>query len=202
MDRKAFYKLSSGVYILGSGNAGCVINTLTQVASNPAMVIVSVNKENYTHDVIKKNKYFNATSVTENVDMHVIRTFGFSSSKDKNKYNSLNVSKDGHGSLYLVDNMAAMFECEVINDIDLGSHTLFIGKVIDSKVLSDEAVMTYDYYQRVKKGITPPKAPSFKEEEKTGYRCTICGYVYEGDELPEDFICPICGAPYSVFKKI
>lgn len=202
MNKKAFYKLSSGVYILGSNGSGCVINTLTEVANNPATVIVSVNKENYTHDVIKKNKYFNVSPVTENINMDIIRTFGFSSSKDKNKYEGLNFEKDNHDSLYLTEGVAALFECEVINEIDLGSHTLFIGHVLDCKVLSEKPVMTYEFYQTVKKGLTPPKAPSFKKEKKKGYQCSICGYIYEGEELPSDFICPICGAPHSVFKEV
>lgn len=199
MDTKAFYKISNGVYILGSQKAGCVINTFMQVASEPKTVIVSVNKENYTHKIIEKEKYFNVTPVTENIDMDVIRRFGFSSSKDVNKYEGLDFEKDNHGTLYLTKNTAAMFECEVINKIDLNTHTLFIAKVLDCKVLSNEKIMTYEYYQTVKKGLTPPKAPSYKEEAK-GYVCPICGYVH--DEKPEpDFICPICGAPGSIFKN-
>ena len=199
MDKKAFYKVSYGVYILGSKNSGCVINTFSQVASEPSLVTISVNKENYTHEVIKKEKYFNVTPVTEKIDMNIVKTFGFTSSKDKNKYEGLSADTDSHGSLYLKDNVAALFECEVINEVDLGTHTLFIAQVVNSKVLSDEKVMTYEYYQTVKNGLTPPKAPSYKEETG-GYVCMVCGYVHEG-ELPEGFVCPICGAPASVFKK-
>lgn len=201
MNKKALYKLSYGVYIVGSGESGCVINTLNQIAS-PNIVSISVNKENYTNKVIKKTKYFNVTVVTEDTDMDVIRKFGFTSSKDHNKFNDFKTAKDSHDNVYLSENMAALLECEVINEVDLGSHTLFIAKVVNSTVLSDKAVMTYEYYHKVKKGITPPKAPSYIEEKKPGYKCMICGYIYEGEELPEDFVCPICGAPASAFKKI
>jgi len=198
MDTKAFYKISNGVYILGCKEAGCVINTFMQVASSPKTVIISVNKENYTHEIIKKEKYFNVTPVTENIDMDIIRKFGFSSSKDVNKYEGLDTNKDSKESLYLTKNTSALFECEVKEEIDLNTHTLFIAEVLDSKVLSSDKVMTYEYYQTVKKGLTPPKAPSYKETK--GYVCPICGYVH--DEKPEpDFICPICGAPGSIFKN-
>lgn len=199
MDKKAFYKISSGVYILGSKQSGCIINTFIQVASDPKTVVISVNKDNYTHGIISKEKCFNVTPVTENIDMNIIRKFGFSSSKDINKYEGLDINKDSHESYYVTKNTASVFECEVINEIDLNTHTLFIAKVIYSKVLSDENVMTYEYYQTVKKGLTPPKAPSYKEESK-GYVCPICGYVH--DEKPEKgFICPICGAPGTIFKN-
>ena len=97
--------------------------------------------------------------------------------------------------------MAALIECEVINEIDLDTHTVFIAKILNTKKLSDEEVMTYDYYHKIKNGITPPKAPTY-ERPKKGYKCKICGFVYEGESLPEDFVCPICGAPASAFEKI
>jgi len=198
MDTKAFYKISCGVYILGSKNSGCIINTFMQVASNPKTIIISVNKDNYTHEIIRKEKHFNVTPLTENIDMDIIRKFGFSSSKDINKYEGLEIEKDSSGFSYLTKNTASLFECEVISEIDLNTHTLFVANVLDSKVLSNEKIMTYEYYQTVKKGLTPPKAPSYKEVK--GYVCPICGYIH--NEKPEDgFICPICGAPGSIFKS-
>lgn len=199
MDNKGLRKLSYGVYIINTIDSGCIVNTLTQVTSDK--VIVAINKENYTNQMIKKHKKFNATVLTQKTDMEVIQTFGFTSSKDNDKYQKFQIEKDSNNIPYIKENMASLIECEVVNEIDLDTHTIFIAKVINTKLLSDEEVMTYDYYHKVKNGATPPKAPTYAKPQK-GYRCKICGYVYEGENLPEDFVCPICGAPASVFEKI
>ncbi len=199
MNKEGLRKLTYGVYIINTKDSGCVVNTLTQVTNDN--VIVAINKENYTNTMLKKYKKFNATVLTQNTDMKAIQTFGFTSSKDTDKYVDFKTERDSNGIPYLKDYMAALIECEVENEIDLDTHTIFIAKVINTKKLSDEEVMTYDYYHKVKKGVTPPKAPTY-EKAKKGYRCPICGYVYEGDTLPDDFVCPICGAPASVFEKI
>ena len=199
MNKEGLRKLTYGVYIINTTNSGCIVNTLTQVTSD--RVIVAINKENYTNQMIKKHKKFNATVLTQNTDMKVIQTFGFTSSKDTDKYENVNTEIDNSGIKYIKDHMASLIECEIENEIDLDTHTIFIAKVINTKNLSDEEVMTYDYYHKVKNGVTPPKAPTY-EKSKIGYRCPICGYVYEGDTLPDDYICPICGAPASIFEKI
>lgn len=199
MNKEGLRKLTYGVYIINTTNSGCIVNTLTQVTSD--RVIVAINKENYTNQMIKKHKKFNATVLTQNTDMKVIQTFGFTSSKDTDKYENFNTEIDNSGIKYLKDHIAAIIECEIENEIDLDTHTIFIAKVINTKNLSDEEVMTYDYYHKEKNGVTPPKASTY-EKSKIGYRCPICGYVYEGDTLPDDYICPICGAPASIFEKI
>lgn len=199
MNKEGLTKLTYGVYIINTKDSGCIVNTLTQVTNDK--VIVAINKENYTNQMLKKYKKFNATVLTQKTYMKVIQTFGFTSSKETDKYVNFSTEIDNNGIPYLNENMAAIIECEVINEIDLDTHTIFIAKVIDTKKLSDEEVMTYDYYHKVKNGVTPPKAPTYQKITK-GYRCPICGYVYEGDTLPDDFICPICGAPASVFEKI
>ena len=199
MNKEGLRSLTYGVYIINTVNSGCVVNTLTQVTSDK--VIVAINKENYTNQMLKKHKKFNATVLTQNTKSEVIQTFGFTSSKDNDKYSKFNTETDSNNIPYISENMAALLECEVINEIDLDTHTVFMAKVTNTKKLSSEAVMTYDYYHKVKNGVTPPKAPTY-EKPKKGFRCTICGYVYEGETLPENFVCPICGATASVFEKI
>ena len=199
MNKEGLKKLSYGIYIINTKNSGCIVNTLTQVTNDK--VIIAINKENYTNKMLKKNKIFNATVLTVNTDMEIIQTFGFTSSKENDKYKNFQIEKDTNNISYIKENMAALIECEVINEIDLDTHTVFIAKILNTKKLSDEEVMTYDYYHKVKNGITPPKAPTY-EKPKKGYRCKICGYVYEGETLPEDFVCPICGAPATAFEKI
>ena len=199
MNKEGLKKLSYGIYIINTKNSGCIVNTLTQVTNDK--VIIAINKENYTNKMLKKNKIFNATVLTVNTDMEIIQTFGFTSSKENDKYKNFQIEKDTNNIPYIKENMAALIECEVINEIDLDTHAVFIAKILNTKKLSDEEVMTYDYYHKVKNGITPPKAPTY-EKPKKGYRCKICGYVYEGETLPEDFVCPICGAPATAFEKI
>ncbi len=199
MNKEGLKKLSYGIYIINTKNSGCVVNTLTQVTNDK--VIVAINKENYTNKMLKENKIFNATVLTTNTNMEIIQTFGFTSSKENDKYKNFQIEKDTNNISYIKENMAALIECEVINEIDLDTHTIFIAKILNTKNLSNEEVMTYDYYHKVKNGITPPKAPTY-EKPKKGYRCKICGYVYEGETLSEDFVCPICGAPASAFEKI
>ena len=199
MNKEGLKKLSYGIYIINTKNSGCVVNTLTQVTNDK--VIVAINKENYTNKMLKENKIFNATVLTTNTNMEIIQTFGFTSSKENDKYKNFQIEKDTNNIPYIKENMAALIECEVINEIDLDTHTIFIAKILNTKNLPNEEVMTYDYYHKIKNGITPPKAPTY-EKPKKGYKCKICGFVYEGESLPEDFVCPICGAPASAFEKI
>ena len=199
MNKEGLKKLSYGIYIINTVNSGCVVNTLTQITNDK--VIVSINKDNYTNQMIKKYKKFNATVLTQNTESAVIKTFGFTSSKNNDKYKNFKTELDSNNIPYIKDNMAALIECKVLDEIDFDTHTLFIAAVTNTQILSDDAVMTYDYYHTVKNGLTPPAAPTY-EKGKKGYQCSICGYIYEGETLPEYFICPICGAPASVFKKI
>ena len=199
MNKEGLKKLSYGIYIINTKNSGCVVNTLTQVTNDK--VIVAINKENYTNKMLKENKIFNATVLTTNTNMEIIQTFGFTSSKENDKYKNFQIEKDTNNIPYIKENMAALIECEVINEIDLDTHTIFIAKILNTKNLSNEEVMTYDYYHKIKNGITPPKAPTY-ERPKKGYKCKMCGFVYEGESLPEDFVCPICGAPATAFEKI
>ncbi len=208
LDIKAFYKLSYGVYVLFAGDetqrSGCIVNTVCQVAAQPATLSVAVNKQNFTADCIQRTGCFAAVTLTEAVPMEYISRFGFASGRERDKFASLQVVTDGNGSPYAADYGAAVFSCRVKQQMDLGTHWLFIGEVTDAQVLpSQSGPMTYAYYHAVKKGTTPPNAPSYKEEAgQKGWRCTVCNYVYEGEELPEGFKCPICGQPASAFERI
>ena len=214
MDNKAFFKMSYGLYIVSSAfegkDAGCVINTATQVTSEPKRMMVAVNKENYTTEIIEKSGLFTVVAFTEEADMELIGKFGFNSSKDTDKFSQFKYETDENGVKYISEKTAAIFSCRVVNKLDVGTHYLFIGDVTNAEVLSSDEPMTYTYYHKVKKGLTPPKASSYMAEQmpteetskKTIWKCSICGYEYEGEELPEGYVCPICGQPASVFVKL
>ena len=207
VESNAFYKLSYGLYVISSAfegkDSGCVVNTLQQVTSKPERLSVAVNKQNYTAQIIGASGVFTASVLVRQAEMELIRGFGFRSSKDVNKFNEYRCRRDSNGVLYLTEQTAARFSCTVEQTVDVGTHIIFIGAVTEGECLSDEDVMTYAYYHSVKNGMTPPNAPSYREvSQSMGWRCTICGYVYEGDVLPADFECPVCGAPAAVFEKI
>ena len=207
MDSIAFRKLSYGLYIVTSAfegkDAGCVVNTLSQVTSSPAKVSVAINKNNFTEKIIEKSGIFTAVVLSQETSMDTIGIFGFQSSENNNKFESVSFEIDENKIKYPTDKICAKFSCKVLNQVDLGTHVMFIGEVIDAEVISNEEPMTYSYYHQVKNGTTPKKASSYQEQtEKHGWRCSICGYLYEGEVLPQDYICPICGAPAAVFEKI
>lgn len=205
MDTKAFFNMSYGLYIvsttLGGKNYGCVINTMAQVTSKPAQISIAVNKDNATTKAILEIKVFSGVILSENIPMDVISTFGFRSSVEIDKFEGLKYEKDENAVPYLTENISSQFSCKVVNTMDVGTHMLIVGEVVDCKVITTETPMTYNYYHKVKKGTTPPKASSYQEEKKSGYTCSICGYVYEGDVLPDDYICPICKQEAKVFVK-
>lgn len=220
MDTKAFFKMSYGLYIVSTHyegkDYGCIVNTLTQVTSTPAQMSVTINKENCTADIINKSGYFTATPLTIDAPMTLIGTFGFKTSLTCNKFEGLEFARDDNQIAYVTQNTNAVFSMKVNNTVDVGTHNIYVGEVLDAKTLSDAESMTYAYYHTVKKGKTPPKASSYiaKEtaptaqaevappKEKVQYVCSVCGYIYDGDPLPEDFICPVCGQPASVFERI
>ena len=166
----------------------------------------SNNKENDTTDTILKSNVFHVTALASNVDMNVIATFGFQSSKEIDKFQSFETKYDTLDNPYIEEGMNASFACKVVHTLDVGSHIIIVGEVVESESLSQENSMTYAYYHDVKKGTSPKNAPTYQEEiktdKKTKWRCKICGYIYEGEELPADFICPICGQPASMFEKV
>lgn len=210
MDTKAFFKLSYGLYVVttrdGENQSGCVANTMTQVTSDPAQVCITLNKNNYTTDLIQKSGVLNVSVLTEEVPMETIRHFGFQSGRNVHKFadvEAIPCSQDIHGVYYLTRYSAASFACQVKQRIDVGTHVMFVCEVKDARTLSASPVLTYANYHLLKKGTTPKNAPSYIEEkQKKGWRCDVCGYIYEGETLPEDFVCPVCKVDRSHFQKI
>ncbi len=220
VDRKAFRNLSYGIYIItaqgASGRAGCVVNTFNQVTSSPAQVSVAINKENATTAVVLESGMFEASVLAQDAPMELIGRFGFHSSADTDKFADTHVEVDEAGVPYVAEHAAAHFCAKVVATVDLGTHILFVGEVLEASVLSPEEPMTYAYYHQVKGGKTPPKASSYEGAEepaapvadsadaapKYAWRCTICGHIEYADELPDDFTCPICGVGKELFERI
>ena len=200
MDMSAMFKISYGLFVLSAKNSskqnGCIVNTVMQVTSTPNRIVVAVNKNNFTHDMIVASKEFNVSMLSTSVPFEVFKHFGFQSGKDVNKFENFNHKIAGNGIAYLDKNTTAYLSAKVVSITDLGTHSLFLADVTDAVKLSDEDSVTYDYYQ---KNIKPKPASKHK---KTVWRCKICGYEYEGEELPTDFICPLCKHPASDFEKI
>ena len=205
MDKKAMYKLTYGLFVLtanenGKDN-GCIINTAIQAAGDPNQVSISVSKQNYTHDMIVRTGKFTVSSITEKADFSLFKRFGFQSGKDTDKFQGFDGWMRGiNGVTYITESTNAYISVKVEKSVDLGSHTLFIGKVTDMEVLSDDKSVTYEFYQS---NIKPkPEKVGNTPKGETVWRCIICGYEYVGEELPEDFICPWCKHPASDFEKI
>lgn len=203
MDKKALYNLSYGLFVLtakeGIKDNGCIINTAIQSASMPQTITISVNKANYTHDMIMKTKKFNLSILSLDASFDIFKQYGFQSGRDTNKLLSYGDWKRSVNDLaYITKGTNGYISCYVTNVVDLGSHTMFIAEITDMNVLSDVPSMTYQYYMNF---VKPKPEKIVTKEGKTVWVCKICGYVYEGEELPEDYICPLCKHPSSDFEK-
>lgn len=200
MDKKAMYHLTYGLFILtakeGDKDNGCIVNTVSQVTTEPNRIVVAVNKKNYTHDMIVRTGVFNVSILTEQSKFDTYKHWGFQSGADVDKTEAITYSRAENGVIYIAEETNAYLSAKVVSATDLGTHTLFLADVTDGSVLSEGASVTYSYYQNNIKS-----APAATEKKK-GYICTVCGYIYEGDVLPEDFVCPWCKHPASDFKKI
>ena len=199
-NQAAMFQLSYGLFVLsakdGQKDNGCIVNTVQQVTTSPNRILVAVNKGNYTHDMIMKTGEFNASILSEDADFEIFKHFGFQSGRDVNKMEGLeDFERAENGIIYLTKGANAYISAKVVQTTDLGSHTLFLADVTDGDVLNDVPSVTYAYYH---KNIKPQP----QETKKTGWRCKICGYIYEGEELPADFICPICKHGAEDFEKI
>ena len=205
MDKKAMYRLSYGLFVLTAREAekdnGCIINTAIQAASEPNQLSICVNKANHTHDMILRTGKFTVSILSQKAEFELFRHFGFQSGRDVNKFEAFDKCERGtNGLYYITEGTNAYISVTVKKTEDLGSHTMFIGEITDMEVLSDIPSVTYEYYQS---HIKPAPQPTVKAEEgMTVWRCRICGYEYEGEELPEDFICPICKHPASDFERV
>ena len=205
MDAKTMYKLSYGLYVItafrdGKDN-GCITNTAVQVTSEPNRISVTINKQNYTHDMIVDTGIFTISILSVASDFDLFKRFGFQSGRDVNKFEGFtDCRKADNGTMIITKGTNGYISGKVIDSIDLGTHTMFIADVTAMENLSGAASCTYAYYQD---NIKPkPVAVGKTEDGQTIWRCTICGYEYVGEELPEDFICPICKHPASDFEKV
>lgn len=205
MDQKAMYKLTYGLFVLTASqdgkNNGCIINTAGQVTSEPNRISIAVNKANFTHDMVLATGRFTVSVISEAADFELFKRFGFQSGRTVDKFEGFTgFSKGENGIPYIIDGTNGYISAEVEQSVDIGSHTLFIARVTDMETLSDLPSATYGYYQS---NIKPkPENTGKTRDGKTIWRCRICGYEYVGEELPEDFICPICKHPASDFEKV
>ena len=206
MNNEVLKDLSYGVYVVSTMNdnkpTGCIANSIMQVSYDT--IAVSINHQNYTHQCMEKCGKFAISILGENVNDDVIPVFGFETGK--------NVDKFAHIKYEITDDVAVLKDaigyivCEIIDKMETETHTIFLGRIIDGDILQGDTPMTYAYYHKVKKGSSPKTAPTYIEEKvnsKLCYRCTICNYIYEGDiaKEPDDYVCPICKKPKSVFVK-
>jgi flavin reductase (DIM6/NTAB) family NADH-FMN oxidoreductase RutF/rubredoxin len=223
----ALHKLSYGLYIVcsikGDKMNGQIANTAFQVTSDPPTVGVSINRSNLTHEYIEESGVFTVSVLRQDTPLNFIGNFGFKSGRDVDKLKGVSYKIGQTKAPVILDNTTAYIEAKVINKLDIGTHTLFVGEIVDAEVFSEDECMTYAYYHEVKRGTTPKTAPSYIEEKKEvvsgmdKYECTVCGYIYdpeEGDpdngipagtafaDLPDDWVCPVCGASKDDFTKV
>lgn len=234
MDRNAFQKCSYGVYVVSTHNGGKlngqIANTVCQVASDPPTVSVSINKENLTHELITKSRVFSISVLSEEAPMQFIGRFGFKSGRETEKLEGIGYKPGKTGSPIVLDYATSYMDCEMIGSMDVGTHTVFLGIVVEAEVVGQGHPMTYEYYHQIKGGKSPRTAPTYAgpaptegsrktetEAKMASYKCSVCGYIYdpaEGDpaggiaagtafeDLPDSWVCPVCGAPKSEFEKV
>lgn len=228
MNPAALHNISYGLYVLTTNESdtpyGCIVNTVFQITSQPPRLAVSCNRDNFTHDKILSSESFGVTVLSEACDPSLIGTFGYKSGRDVDKFSELTYSDGEKTGVPLLDEQGmTTFECKLIDSLQVGTHTIFIGEVLDSSVTNtSEREMTYRYYHEVLKGSAPKNAPTYQAEKATKpptstseiWVCSICGYVYdstvgEGDapagtrfaDLPNEWVCPICGVGKEMFSR-
>ena len=197
-DNKSLFSISYGLYLVTSAldgkPNGLIVNTVTQLTNTPNRVAVTINKANYSHKIIKETGILNVNCLTTETPFFVFKNFGFQSGIDKDKFEGLSYSLSENGLPVLGGCVNTFISLKVTDYVDLDTHGMFICEITDSGIINDKESVTYTYYQ---KNIKPKPEPA----KSKGYVCKICGYVYEGDELPEEFICPWCKHPASDFEK-
>jgi flavin reductase (DIM6/NTAB) family NADH-FMN oxidoreductase RutF/rubredoxin len=230
MNIEAYFKISYGLYIVSSirdgRKNGYISNTVFQVTAEPAQFAVACNKNNFTADLIQHSKVFSISVLERDPKPELISIFGYKSGKDLDKFSNIEFITGKTGAPILLENTIAWFECEVLKTIDVGSHLIFVGKVIDGDLIDGtREPLTYAYYREVKKGKSPKNAPTYiavKSSEEIQlnknpeYDCSVCGYTFDSekgdpargikpgtlfDELPDSWVCPICGAKKTEFIK-
>ena len=221
---EALFKISYGLYIVSSGNKdhgnGFISNTFFQVTAEPPMFASCCNKDNYTASVIQETGAFSVSIIHKDTDPEIIGRFGYKSGKDTDKLSGLNVKYGETGVPIVLSDCIAFLECKVVQTIDVGTHYMFIGQLIQSEIIDDtKDALTYLHYRQVRKGVAPKNAPTYIDKSKLGanptetvfkkFECTACGYIYdEADEdikfadLPDDWVCPVCGSEKSDFIEV
>lgn len=226
MNLKAIQKICYGMYIIGSKKEGKlngqIANTAFQITSEPPTIAISINKLNLTHEFIMESKVFAISILTNEAPMTLIGNFGFKSGRDIDKFQDVKFKPGSTGAPIVLEYTSSYLECEVVGITDVGTHSIFIGKVVDCDTLSDGEPMTYAYYHQIKGGKSPKTAPTYVKEEVVEkpvvagkYKCNVCGYIYDAangdpdggiksdtafEDLPETWICPVCGASKSEFE--
>ena len=205
VDPSAFFKIGYGLYVVTSNDGvrdnGMICNTVVQVTGDPPRLAVTINKANYTHETVKKTGKMNVCTLAESAAFSAFQRYGFQSGRTADKFAGVEATRAANGLLVPSADCNSYFALEVESYVDLGTHGMFVCKVAEAKVLSAAPTMTYAYYHANVK----PKPAAAAGEAKKGKRrfvCKICGYVYEGDELPADYICPLCKHPASDFEEI
>ncbi len=212
--------LTYGMYVVttkyNDKKVGCFVNTVTQITSQTPVISISINKNNYTNEAIKINKKIGISILSEKTDPKVIGKFGFFSSKDVDKFDEIEYI-DIDDVPVVNENICGYLICQVINIIDVETHNIVLARVVDTKKENEDIPMTYSYYHNVIKGKVPKNAPTYKEVEENKvevenmykYKCKICGHIYDEEkegvkftDLPEDWVCPLCGVKKELFEKI
>jgi flavin reductase (DIM6/NTAB) family NADH-FMN oxidoreductase RutF/rubredoxin len=227
MNLKALHNCSYGLYVISSRKGdklnGQIANTVFQITSDPPTVAVSINKQNLTHEFISESKVFVASVLSRDTPLSLIGQFGFKSGRDIDKLKDVNYRLGETKAPIILDHTIAYLEARLINQVDVGTHTIFVGELIGADVLKEGEPMTYAYYHEVRRGTTPKTAPTYIKERKevaskmAKYRCTVCGYIYDpelgdpdGDikpgtpfeQIPDGWVCPVCGASKDQFEKV
>jgi rubredoxin/flavin reductase (DIM6/NTAB) family NADH-FMN oxidoreductase RutF len=227
MNSETLHYLTYGLYIVSSfkGNTinAQIANTVMQICSEPVVVTAIINRGNLTHEYINSSKLFSASILAIDTPLKFIGSFGFKSGRDANKFADVKYKTGLSGAPVVLDYTLAYLEARVVNQIDVYTHTIFLGEVINAEIIKEGEPLTYAYYQHVKRGTTPKSAPSYVAEKKEDkikmdkYECTVCGYIYDPDkgdpdggikpgtrweDIPDDWTCPVCGAGKDQFKKL
>jgi len=231
MNLQTLSRVSYGVYVVSSAKDGKyngqIANTVFQTTSEPPTIAICINKQNLTKEYIEASRLFSVSILMKDTPMTFIGLFGFHCGRDLDKFKNVAYKIGRYGTPIVIDHTVGYLECEVIDGIDLGTHRLFVGKLLDADIISDKEPMTYDYYHQVKGGKTPKTAPTYIKDARQSateevakmakYKCTVCGYVYDpekGDldsgikpgtpfeKIPEDWVCPVCGVGKDQFERI
>jgi flavin reductase (DIM6/NTAB) family NADH-FMN oxidoreductase RutF/rubredoxin len=227
MNPKAMQKLGYGLYIVCSKKEdkynGQIANTIFQVCSEPPVIAVAINRQNLTHEFIAQSKVFTGSILSQDAPLSFIGNFGFKSGRQVDKFENVHYKLGETLVPIVLDHTLAYLEAKVFNQLEVGTHTIFLGEIVEGEVVKEGDPMTYAYYHQVKRGTTPKSAPSYVEETKKvvsstiKYKCNVCGYIYDPekgdpdggikpgtpfDEISDSWACPVCGATKDMFAKM